>query len=81
MVSWAINRVRLYFLSAEMEILIAGRVVWIPALVVFEVEHCFCIFGPVDAPFGMYLASLDWGRAAGKAQAACLAGYGPDSGA
>ena len=81
MVLWAINRTRLYLLSAEMEILIARIVVGIPALVVFEVEHCFCIFGQSDAPFGIYLASFDWGRAAGKAQAACLAGNRPDSGA
>ena len=60
MVSWAINRVRLYFLSAEMEILIAGRVVGIPALVVSEVEHFFCIFGQFDAPFGVSLEALDW---------------------
>lgn len=60
MVFWAINRTRLYLLSAEMEILIAGIVVGIPALVVFEVEHCFCIFGQFDMSFGVSLEALDW---------------------
>ena len=78
---WAISRTRFYFFSAEMEILIAGIVVGIPALVVFEVKHCFCIFWQFDMSFGVSLEALDWGRAAGKAQAACLAGYGPDGGA